>query len=143
MSSVEREPQFALALADAGEHDAIGGDAGLARTAELALADHIDAGALGCEQPQHGEPVVRLHRVVDVRVHPGRGQRVSQHAIAPSHGGRRIDPHRRADVIRDRIERHVVDHQSVHRMHGEMRPCRDQLGRGGFGRVWAKGRCHH
>ena len=139
----ERQPQFALALADAREHDAVGRDAGRARAAQLALADDVGAGALGREQPQHGEPVVRLHRVVDVRIQAGVRQRAGEHTIAPAHGGRRIDPDRRADVIGDGVERHVVDHQSVHRVHREMRPRRDQLGGGGFGRVWAKGRCHH
>ena len=131
----ECEPQFAFALADAGEHDAIGRNAGLARAAKFALADHVGAGALAREQAQHREPVVRLHRVVDVRIEPGVGQRAGEHAIAPAHGGRRIDPDRRADVIGDGVERHVVDHQPVHRMHGEVRPRRDQLGGSWFGRI--------
>ena len=97
----------------------LGRDAGLARAAQLAFADHIGAGALGREQPQHREPVVRLHRVVDVRIQSGVGQRAGEHAIASAHGGRRIDPDRRADVIGDGIQRHVVDQQPVHRMHRE------------------------
>ena len=136
------EPQLAFALADAREHDPVGGDAGLARAAKLAFADDIGAGALGCEQPQHREPVVRLHRVMDVRIQSGVGQRSGEHAVTPAHGGRRVDPDRRADVIGDGIQRHVVDQQAVHRMHGKMRPRRDQLGGGGFGRIGRGGSGH-
>ena len=43
----QRQTQFARGFADAGEHDAIGRDAGLARTAQFAFADHIGARAFG------------------------------------------------------------------------------------------------
>ena len=138
----QRQPQLAFALADAREHDPFGGDAGLARAAKLAFADDIGAGALGREQPQHREPVVRLHRVVDVRIQPGIGQRSGEHAIAPAHGGRRIDPDRRADVIGDGVQRHVVDQHAVHRVHRKVRPRRDQLGGGGFGCIGRGGSGH-
>ena len=131
----ECQSQLAFALADAREHDSVSRDAGLARAVKLAFADDIGACALGREQAQHREPVVRLHRVMHVPVEAGVGQRAGEHAIAPAHGGRRIDPDRRADVIGDGVQRHVVDQHAVHRMHGEMRPRRDQLGDRGFGRV--------
>ena len=84
------------------------------------------------EQPQHRQPVIRLHRVMDVCVQPGIGQRSGEHAITPAHGGCRIHPGRRADGIGDGIQRHIVHQQPVHRVHGQMRPRRDQLGGGGI-----------
>ena len=81
------EAQLAFALADTGEHDPVGRDAGLARAAQFAFADHIGARTLAREQPQHGEPVVRLHRVVDVRVEPGIGQCGGERTVAAAHGG--------------------------------------------------------
>ena len=138
----ERQPQFAFALADAREHDAVGRDACRAGAAQLALADDVGAGALGREQPQHREPVVRLHRVMDVRIQAGIRQRSREHPATPAHGRRRIDPDRRADAIGDGVERHIVDHQPVHRVHREMRPRCDQLGGGGIGCIGGGGSGH-
>ena len=95
------------------------------------------------EQPQHRELVVRLHRVVDVRIEAGVGERPGEQAIARARmAGCRIHPDRRAHRIGDGVQRHVVDHQPVHRVHGQMRPCRDQFGGGGVRGVGGSGGGH-
>ena len=67
----ERMRQLLLRLADAGEDDALGRNPGGKRAGKLALADDVGAGAEAAEKAEHGEMVVRLDRVVDVRGKPG------------------------------------------------------------------------
>ena len=102
MSSVSAQAQFARRLADAGEHDPVARDAGGAGAQQFAPADHVGAGALAREQPQDGEVVVRLHRVVHMRVQPGGGERGGQRPVARAHRGGGVDPGRRADTRRRR-----------------------------------------
>ena len=127
----EREAQFALRLADAGEHDAVRRNAGGAGAAEFALADHVGAKAFAAEQVQHRQPVVRLHRVMHMRVQRGVVQRGPQCLRAAAHGGGGIHPARRADGFGDAAQGDAVQAQPVHRMHRELRARGDQfVGRG-------------
>ena len=89
MSSSMRQPDFARGFADAGEHDVAGRNAGRAGAPQLALADHVGPGAARGHQPQHGEMVVRLHRVVDLRQ---TGQRRAQLRQPGAHGAGGIHP---------------------------------------------------
>ncbi len=101
---IERQDHLVAALADAGEHDAPGRHAGGERALELARRDHVGAGALLGEGPDHREVGVRLDRVAQHDPLPGEGREETPH-LAP-HAGRRIDVGGRADRRGDRRERH-------------------------------------
>ncbi len=64
---VEPERHFGARLADAGEDDLVGRDAGGARAAQLALGDDVHAGAQPRQRRQHRLIGIGLHRVADQR----------------------------------------------------------------------------
>ena len=122
-------------LADAGEDDAAARDAGGAGAQQFALADHVGPGAFARKQPQNGEVAVRLHRVVHLRVQPGVGERGGKGPVARAHRGGGVDPGGGADLVGDAVQRHVVEDQPVHGVHGQPRASGDLLGDGGVGAI--------
>ena len=129
----QRQPQFAHGLADAGEHDVFGRDACVAGAAQFALADHVRPGAAGGEQAQHGQVVVGLHRVMDLRIHAVQGG--LQLGQPGAHGAGGIDPGGGAQHPGDTGERHAFQQQPVMGVHGKLRAGGDQRGDGRVGRV--------
>ena len=111
---------------------------------QFAFTHHVGTGTFAREQPQYREPIVRLHGIVDVRVEIRVGQRRGQHAVTPTHGGGGIHPHGRSGVVRDGVQRHVVHHQPIHGVHGQVGTCGDQLGGGWLGGTdwWGDSGCH-
>ena len=79
----QRQAQLALGLADAGEDDGRGRDAGGAGGAQLAFRDDVGAQPLGGQHPQHREAGIGLHRVVDA----GRARPRPAPPSAPGRGG--------------------------------------------------------
>ena len=82
-------------LADAGEDDLGRRHAGGPRAAQLALGDHVHAGAEPGQGGDHGLVGVGLQRVADQRVEPGEG--LLQHPVVPLQRGRGIAIERGAD----------------------------------------------
>ena len=99
---VDRQRQFLLSLADAGEHDLAGRHAGHARAQQFTLGDHIGAGAEFRQSRDHRLIGIRLHGVADQRVDVGEG--AGKHLVVPLDGGARIAIERRADGLRQRRE---------------------------------------
>ena len=96
---VEPEGHLGPGLADAGEDDPVAGHAGGAGAAELALADHVHAGAEVGERLDDRLVRVGLHRIGDERALPGEGR--AEHLEVPLDGGARIAVERRADRAGD------------------------------------------
>ena len=69
----ERGVHLARRLADAGEHDAAGGNAGGQRPAQFAFGNHVDAGAEPGKRLQDRLVRIRLHRIADERIDIGEG----------------------------------------------------------------------
>ena len=66
-AGVERGGKLGAGLADAGEDDALGRDAGGKRASQFAFGDHVGTGAEPGEEPQHRQVRIGLHRVADQR----------------------------------------------------------------------------
>ena len=120
---VDRERELARGLADAGEHDLVGRDAGGAGALELALGDDVGAGAEPRQGLDHGLVGIRLHRVADERRHVGEG--AGEHPVVPLERRGRIAIERRADRAAqvDEIDRLGVQHAVaiVEMVHGGLR----------------------
>ena len=101
---VDREREFARGLADAGEHDLVGGHAGRARALELAFRHHVGAGAELGQRRDHRLVGIRLHGVADQRAHVGEG--AGEHLVVPLQRRGRIAIERRADAVGERVEVH-------------------------------------
>ena len=136
----ERGADLGLALADAGEDAAGGADAGGLGDMQLPAADHVGADALGAQQAQHGKVVVGLHGVVDRGVEPCPGQGLAQRTRPAAERAGGIDPDRAAHPGRDGGERHFLQAQPVLRMGSELRPLRQQLGKGRVRRLRGQGK---
>ena len=92
------EGDLALGLADPGEHDPIRRNPGGQRPAQLALGDHVGAGAQDGQGAQDRDIGIGLDREGDQRIdQPRAGERVAQHGVVPLQGGGRIDIDRRSD----------------------------------------------
>ncbi len=89
-------------LADAGEHDLVGGNAGGQRALELAAGDDVGAGAELRQRGDHRLVGIRLHGVADQRVDVGEG--VGEDLVVPRQRRGRIAIERRADGCRERVE---------------------------------------
>ena len=85
------------------------------------------------------EVVVALHGEVDGRGQPGVGQRGLQRAGAAAQRAGGIDPGGGADLGGDAGQRHLLHHQPVHGVQGQVRAQRQQLGEGGVGGVGRSG----
>ncbi len=139
MSSAEREAQIRPRSCRRRRTRSRRGNAGGAGAQQFARADHVGAGALAAEQAQHGQMVVRLDRVMDMRRQARLGQRRGEGAEPGADRGGAADPGRGADGLRDGGERHAFQQQPVHRVAGEVRTGGDQrvrcrigmVGRGG------------
>ena len=119
------QQQLRRRLAHAGEHDAAGRHPRLHRPAQLPAAHHVRPGPAIRHEAQHGKVVVRLHRVVHVRAHPG--QRRPQRGQAGTQRARRYHPARRAEVGGDGGERHPLHQQAVEGVHPEHGPAGEQV----------------
>ena len=97
---VDRERELARGLADAREHDLVRRNAGRAGALELALRDHVGAGAEPGQRLDHRLVRVRLHGVADQRAHIREGMR--EHLVVPLERGGGIAIERRADRRRQR-----------------------------------------
>ena len=93
-------------LADAGEDDLVGGDAGGAGAAQLALRHHVHAGAEARQRGDDGLVGVGLDGVADQRVETGEG--LLQHAVVPLQRRRRVAIEGRADLLGDAGEAHAL-----------------------------------
>ena len=102
----EGELHLGPGLADAGEDDALAGDAGGAGAAVLALRDHVHAGAERGHQAEDREVGVGLHRVADQVVEAG--ERLLEDPVVAGEGGGGVDVEGRADRGGDLGERHVL-----------------------------------
>ena len=101
----QREVHLARRLADAGEHDLLGRDAGGQRAAQFAFRDHVRAGAEAGQRLQHGLVGIGLHRVADQRVDVGEG--LGKDLVMALQRRRRIAIEGRADGLGDFGDRHV------------------------------------
>ncbi len=91
----ERGAQLVFRLADAGEQDLAGGDAGGQRALQFTARDHVGAGAELGQRAQHRLVGVRLHGVADQHLLAGEG--VGEDTIVPLERRGRIAIERRAD----------------------------------------------
>ena len=102
----QREGHLVPRLADAGEDDAVGRHAGGQRAAQLALRDHVHAGAQPRQGGDHGLVGVGLDGVADQRVEAGEG--LLQHPVVPLQRGGGIAIERRAHLGGDARQAHVL-----------------------------------
>ncbi len=100
---VEREGHLLLGLADAGEGDAVRRDVDRECAAQLALGDHVHAGAERRQGCEHAEIGIGLDGVADERV-GGRGEGVGEHPVVALKRRRRIAIEGRADRIGERAQ---------------------------------------
>ena len=84
---VDRGGKLGLRLADAGEHDLVGRNAGGERARELAARHHVGAGAEPRQRADHRLVGIRLHGVADQRPHVREG--AGEHLVVPRQGARR------------------------------------------------------
>ena len=94
----QRRAQLGFGLADPGEHDLFGWNAGGQRALQLAARDHVGAGAEFCKRAQHRLVGVGLHGVTDQRLLAGKG--VAEHPVMALQRRGRIAIERRADRFR-------------------------------------------
>jgi hypothetical protein len=99
---VDGERELGRGLADAGEHDLVGRDAGRARALQFTAGDDVGAGAELRQGAQHGLVRVRLHGVADERIDVGEG--AGEYLVVTRQRRRRIAIERRADLGRERVE---------------------------------------
>ena len=102
MPSSSASASSSRGLAEPGEHDLVGGDAGQPRALELAAGHHVGAGAELGQRLDHRLVGIRLHGVADERVHVGEG--AGEHLVVPRQRRGRIAIERRADARRQRVE---------------------------------------
>ena len=95
----QRRVHLGRGLADAGEHDARGGNARRQGTREFAARHHVRPRTQRGEQREDRLVRVRLHGVAHERIEVGEG--LAEHAVVPGDRRRRIAIERRADLARD------------------------------------------
>ena len=83
-AGIDGEREFAVGLADAGEHDLVGGNSGRERALQFAFGDDIGAGTEPRERRDHRLIGIRLDRVADERRHIG--ERVGEYAVMALQG---------------------------------------------------------
>jgi hypothetical protein len=106
-----REFELLACLADAGEHDVGGREAGAKRDADLAAGVGVGTAAEFAQQAQQRQRRVRLERVVyGVRVL--REGRVDA-GVRAADGRRAVDEDRRTDFLGDGSKRHPVAGEAV------------------------------
>ena len=94
---LQRIGHLGARLADAGEDDLVGGDAGGAGAAQLALRHHVHAGPEARQRGDDGLVGIGLDGVADQRVETGEG--LLQHAVVPLQGRRRVAIEGGADLL--------------------------------------------
>ena len=110
-AEVDRLRQLRRGLADAGEDDLLGDEAGPQGDVDLAARVRVRAAAEPPQQPRDRQRRVRLERVVQrVRIRP---ERVVDRAIAADDGGGAVDVERRALGGGKVGERHAVADEGV------------------------------
>ena len=92
---IDRQREFGVGLADAGEHDLVRRNAGRAGTLELSAGDDIGAGAEPGERPDDRLIGICLQRVADERGHIR--ERAGEHPIVPLQRRGRVAIERRSD----------------------------------------------
>ena len=102
----QREIHLGGRLADAGEQDLRGRDAGGERAAQLALRNDVGAGAELGQRADHRLVGVGLHGVADERVEIGEG--LAEDAVVAGKRRGRVAVEGRADGGGDRRDRHVL-----------------------------------
>ena len=110
-ADIQRRGHFLGRLANPGEDDPLGRDAGGERDPHFALGDHVGAGALAGQRAHHREIGVGLEGIADERVHVGQGR--LEVPVGRLHGGRGIAVERCADGRGDVAQRHLLDVQHV------------------------------
>ena len=103
---VQAEGHLPGGLADPGEDDLVGRHAGRQRPAQLALGDHVGAGAQAREAAHHRQIGIGLERVADQRRQVGDGAR--EGAVGRLQSAAAVAVERRADRRGQRVERDVL-----------------------------------
>ncbi len=107
----EREIHLARRLADAGEDDLLGRNAGGKRAAQFAFRDDVGAGAELCQGAQHRLVGIRLHGIAHQRIQPV--ERLGKHLVVPRQGRGGIAIERRADRLGDVRQRDILGKQDA------------------------------
>ena len=102
---VERESHFGPRLADTREDDLFRRNASRQRAMDLALRDHVSAGAEPRQRANDRDIGIRLDRVANERVAPGKGLR--KHVVMALDGRRRIAIEWRADLARNCVKSNI------------------------------------
>ena len=105
-AGLEPERHLGRRLADPGEDDLLRGHAGGQRPAQLALRDHVGAGAAARQRAHDRQVGVRLERVADGRGQAGK--RAREGVVGLLQRPRAVAVERRAEVSRQLVERHLL-----------------------------------
>ena len=107
----ERQIDLGDGLANAGEHDLVGGNAGSHGPQQFAARHHVGASAEIAERLQHRLVGIRLHRVTDQRIDIGEG--VGEDLVMARQRRRRIAIERSADIRGDRLHGNALGSQDA------------------------------